>query len=74
MWPSSSGLAIIEVKEMKEFKGKKPNSYVVTMYVDAECPGDIDTVLGHTFDEAGEMGVNIKNWIVDDDENPELHT
>lgn len=51
----------------------KPKSYVVTVYVDALSAEDIGTIFGQAADEAALLGVNIKNWIIDDDETPELH-
>lgn len=47
--------------------------YVVTMYVDAVCPSDIDDAIGASCEDAALLGVCIKNWIVDEDETPELH-
>lgn len=51
-----------------------PKSFVVTMYVDALSAEDISEALGFVSGDTAAFGVNLKNWIVDDDENPELHT
>lgn len=45
--------------------------YVVTMFVDADDPRDIDGVIGLAlYDDR----IHIKNWIIDEDEDPEAHT
>lgn len=53
------------------------NHYVVTMYVDADSPDAIDSILGAAAMAGNALAlgenVNIKNWIVDDDETPEQH-
>ena len=48
--------------------------YVVTVYIDAEDKNSVDMLFGAASKTGKEIvGVNIKNWIVDDDETPELH-
>lgn len=51
----------------------KPKSFVVTMYVDALSEKDITEFFGSACLDAAMAGVVMKNWIVDDDETPELH-
>lgn len=54
-------------------KTRTIKGYVVTMYVDAASTSDVDEAIGSVCEDAALLGVCIKNWIVDDDETPELH-
>lgn len=46
--------------------------YVVTVYIDAEDRNSVDMLFGAASNTGKLVDVNIKNWIVDDDETPEL--
>lgn len=45
-------------------------SYVVTIYIDAETIADIEEVM-HV--AANDGTANVKNWIIDEDEDPDSH-
>lgn len=66
--PITTGAGATTMTKTRTIKG-----YVVTMYVDAASTSDVDEAIGSVCEDAALLGVCIKNWIVDDDETPELH-
>lgn len=48
-------------------------SYVVTLYIDAPSREMVDQIMSAAHLAGASVGVNVKNWMVDDDETPELH-
>lgn len=51
--------------------------FIVTLYVDTERRDPrynyLDIVMADLAKNAASYGINVKNWIVDDDEDPEAH-
>lgn len=49
------------------------NHYIVTCYVDAPDENAVNTIMAAAANACGCVEMEIKNWIVDEDETPELH-